>query len=277
MSDARRALLGTKAAFKASGSANSSVSDIARFASGSVRIRIVPVLDIVMGRAVHAVGGVRQNYRVLSGELSAVVRLEQLLRQFGCETAYVADLDAIVDSRPQLNLVRQLASVAGHLWLDAGICTDEALSGLQVPGNATPIIGSETAVELDILLQTSASADLIFSLDLRQGTPISADPEWQGLSSIEFARQLVRRGAKKLILLDLAAVGVGEGVPTLPLCRQLKQEFPELFLITGGGVRSPDCLLQARDAGVDALLVASALHDGRITPEDISRVTGGKG
>jgi phosphoribosylformimino-5-aminoimidazole carboxamide ribotide isomerase len=174
-------------------------------------------------------------------------------------------------------LVRQLASVAGHLWLDAGICTDEALSGLQVPGNATPIIGSETAVELDILLQTSASADLIFSLDLRQGTPISADPEWQGLSSIEFARQLVRRGAKKLILLDLAAVGVGEGVPTLPLCRQLKQEFPELFVITGGGVRSRDCLFQARDAGVDALLVASAMHDGRITPEDISRVTGGKG
>jgi phosphoribosylformimino-5-aminoimidazole carboxamide ribotide isomerase len=248
-----------------------------RFGAGSVRIRIVPVLDIVMGRAVHAVGGVRQNYQALSGELSAVVRLEQLLRQFGCETAYVADLDAIVDSRPQLSLVRQLASVAGHLWLDAGICTNEALSDLQVPGNATPIIGSETAVELDILLQTSASADLIFSLDLRQGTPISADPGWQGLSSIEFARQLVRRGASKLILLDLAAVGVGEGVPTLPLCRQLKQESPELFLITGGGVRSPDCLLQARDAGVDALLVASALHDGRITPEDISRVTGGKG
>ncbi|MFN9822958.1 MAG: HisA/HisF-related TIM barrel protein, partial [Planctomyces sp.] len=103
------------------------------------------------------------------------------------------------------------------------------------------------------------------------------DPGWQGLSSIEFARQLVRRGASKLILLDLAAVGVGGGVPTLPLCRQLKQEFPELFVITGGGVRSPDCLLKARDAGVDALLVASALHDGRITPEDISRVTGGKG
>jgi phosphoribosylformimino-5-aminoimidazole carboxamide ribotide isomerase len=235
------------------------------------------VLDIVKGSPVHAIAGVRGNYQVLSGERSAGVLLAHLSQQFRCDTAYVADLDAIVDSRPQRQLILELAVVARQLWLDAGICTAGSLPDLQLPANITPVVGSETASELDGLLEASATTDLIFSLDLRQGTPISADPGWQGLSSIEFARQLVRRGAKKLILLDLAAVGVGEGVPTLPLCRQLKQEFPELFLITGGGVRSPDCLLQARDAGVDALLVASALHDGRITPEDISRVTGGKG
>jgi phosphoribosylformimino-5-aminoimidazole carboxamide ribotide isomerase len=235
------------------------------------------VFDVFGGAAVRAVAGNRSDYRPLIGGAEPLERFRQLCQSFNCNQLYLADLDAIVYQHPQPKLWQDLAACCEHLWLDAGICTNDALSGLQVPGNATPIIGSETAVELDMLLQTSASADLIFSLDLRQGTPISADPGWQGLSSIEFARQLVRRGASKLILLDLAAVGVGEGVPTLPLCRQLKQEFPELFLITGGGVRSPDCLLQARDAGVDALLVASALHDGRITPEDISRVTGGKG
>jgi len=240
-------------------------------------IRIVPVLDLMQGSLVHAIGGIRQNYRVLPGGRSAVSVLEDLRQKFGCATTYVADLDAIVHVRPQGQLISKLAAVVGHLWLDAGICTAVALADLRLPHNVTPIVGSETAFQLDSLLQLSATTDIIFSLDLRQGMPITADPAWQGLSSFQFARQLVHRGAKTLILLDLAAVGTGQGVPTLSLCRQLKQEFPELFLITGGGVRSPDCLLQARDAGVDALLVASALHDGRITPDDVSRATRGHG
>jgi len=70
------------------------------------------------------------------------------------------------------------------------------LADLKLAGNVTPIVGSETAVALDMLLQASASTDLIFSLDLCQGTPIAADPSWQGLCSIQFARQLVHRGAK---------------------------------------------------------------------------------
>ena len=186
----------------------------------------------------------------------------------------MADLDSIVCQQPQRLVWCELADVVEQLWLDAGICTAGSLPDLHLPANVTPVVGSETAAELDGLLEAAASTDLIFSLDLRQGTPIAADPSWQGLSSIQFARQLVHRGAKKLILLDLAAVGVGQGAPTLPLCRQVKREFPDLFLITGGGVRSADCLLQARDAGVDALLVASAVHDGRITPEDVRRVRG---
>ena len=235
------------------------------------------MLDILNGAAVRAVAGNRADYRPLNGAADPKDRIRQLRQRFNCDQFYVADLDAIVFRHPQRKLWPDLAAVCGQLWLDAGICTTAMLADLKLPGNVTPIVGSETAVELDMLLQGAAFPELIFSLDLRQGTPISADSAWQGLSSTEFARRLVHRGAKKLILLDLAAVGMGQGVPTLPLCRQLKQEFPELFVITGGGVHSPDCLLQARDAGVDALLVASALHDGRITPEDISRVTGGKG
>ena len=245
------------------------------FIRGAV-IDVVPVFDVAGGVVVHAVAGNRSQYAAISRELPVEVICRHVLRRFSSGHCYVADLDAIVGHRPQVELWERLVHIAA-VWLDAGVRTAATLVDLKLPENMIPVVGSETAVELDGLLEASATSELIFSLDLRQGSPISADSAWQGLSSIEFARQLVRRGASKLILLDLAAVGVGHGVPTLPLCRQLKQEFPELFLITGGGVRSPDCLLQARDAGVDALLVASALHDGRITPEDISRVTGGKG
>jgi uncharacterized protein related to proFAR isomerase len=45
-------------------------------------------------------------------------------------------------------------------------------------------------------------------------------------------------------------------------------------LIAGGGVRGLDDLKALADAGCDAALVASALHDGRLSREDIERAKG---
>jgi phosphoribosylformimino-5-aminoimidazole carboxamide ribotide isomerase len=72
-----------------------------------------------------------------------------------------------------------------------------------------------------------------------------------------------------MIVLDLAGVGVGRGVPTHTLCRQLLEDFPRLELMTGGGVRNADDLARLQTLGVGGVLIASALHDGSLTPEDV--------
>jgi phosphoribosylformimino-5-aminoimidazole carboxamide ribotide isomerase len=64
------------------------------------------------------------------------------------------------------------------------------------------------------------------------------------------------------------------GVTTTELCRKLLAEFPGLTLITGGGVRDVEDLVVLAGAGIDAVLLASALHDGRISRTDIERVGG---
>jgi phosphoribosylformimino-5-aminoimidazole carboxamide ribotide isomerase len=64
-------------------------------------------------------------------------------------------------------------------------------------------------------------------------------------------------------------VGVGGGTRTLDLCRQIQEEFPRVELTAGGGVRGLDDLKVLAAAGCDAALVASALHDGRLTAEDV--------
>ena len=72
-----------------------------------------------------------------------------------------------------------------------------------------------------------------------------------------------------MIVLDLAAVGVGGGVATVELCRQIGSRYPGVELITGGGIRNIDDLRQLRAAGIHGALVASALHNGSITPEQL--------
>ena len=59
------------------------------------------------------------------------------------------------------------------------------------------------------------------------------------------------------------------------LCRWLRDQATskniDLEITVGGGVRNGDDLDSLAKCGVDAVLVASALHDGRITAEEIQR------
>ena len=63
-------------------------------------------------------------------------------------------------------------------------------------------------------------------------------------------------------------VGMNDGVGTERLCRDLRSADPDLQIIAGGGIRSAGDLRSLETAGCDAALVASALHDGRLSPRD---------
>jgi phosphoribosylformimino-5-aminoimidazole carboxamide ribotide isomerase len=106
---------------------------------------------------------------------------------------------------------------------------------------------------------------LVFSLDLKHGEPLVRNGAWPGLSPLAIGTLAARLGLRRIIVLDLAAVGMGQGVGTQPLCRALKARLPQVELIAGGGVRGPDDLRALTRAGCQAALVASALHDGRLS------------
>ena len=80
---------------------------------------------------------------------------------------------------------------------------------------------------------------------------------WPGESE-EIVAAARATGLQCLIVLDVAAVGVGAGVPTEALCQKLRTRFPELRLITGGGVRNVADLRRLERLGVEGVLVASA-------------------
>jgi phosphoribosylformimino-5-aminoimidazole carboxamide ribotide isomerase len=63
---------------------------------------------------------------------------------------------------------------------------------------------------------------------------------------------------------------MGQGISTIDLCRMIAADFRGR-LIAGGGVRGIDDLQALTNAGCQAALVASALHDGRLTHDDTKR------
>jgi phosphoribosylformimino-5-aminoimidazole carboxamide ribotide isomerase len=240
-------------------------------------MQIIPVIDIRSGVAVRAVAGNRARYQPVqsrftdSAEPAAV--LMALQHAFGCGVCYVADLDAI--ERQQLNrcTIAEMARTEVSVIADAGVTKVEQVEGLFEIGVDRVVLSSESMkdlTQLDSMLEHFDPASLIFSIDLKNRHLLAGDPRWDGRPPVELARFVFERGLRQLIVLDLAAVGTGNGVPTLELCKQIRRLLPGVTIISGGGVTSGACVSQAARAGVDGLLIASALHDGRLTKADLA-------
>jgi uncharacterized protein related to proFAR isomerase len=73
-------------------------------------------------------------------------------------------------------------------------------------------------------------------------------------------------------VIDLARVGSGSG-PPLQAVAELAAALPGLDVYAGGGVRDDDDLHALESAGAAGALVATALHEGRITPSREPRRT----
>ena len=65
--------------------------------------------------------------------------------------------------------------------------------------------------------------------------------------------------------MTLERVGADAG-PDLDTLAEVRRKAPQAMLIGAGGIRHPADLARAADAGADAWLVASALHDLRLPP-----------
>lgn len=245
-------------------------------------MRIIPVLDVLNGRIVRGIAGQRDRYQpvksILTPSSDAKSICDAFERQFGITEFYIADLDGIERDATNFNVLTTVRDPRYRIWLDAGFSSVAKLNSIQQNLSLDflyrIIVGLECCPDvsnLESLQKAISSERLVFSLDLHHGEPlVSSDvsPAWSHATPLQIADQVIQLGIKTMIVLDLAAVGMGKGIPTLNLCRQIKQRYPTLELITGGGVNSKTDLTKL-ESYCDGVLIASALHDGRLTAEDL--------
>lgn len=231
-------------------------------------MQIIPVVDLRHGVVVQAIAGRRAEYRPVSSCLTESACpldvVNAIKAATGCRALYVADLDGILEQRPNLGVLRDIAGLGIELILDAGVKDLAGLAALRgTVGACRIVVATETWTDFSALFAHGIPQDVLVSLDLRSGLLQVVDHHYVGLSPQKLVAALVDAGLQEIIVLDVAMVGTGAGVRTLTLCQALKQCHSGLSVITGGGVHSAQCVQAARSAGVDGLLIASALHDGR--------------
>ncbi len=256
-------------------------------------MRILAVIDLLGGQVVRGVAGRRAEYRPVVSQLTgdcSPAAVARAFQQLGLREVYVADLGAIAGAEPNWQAYREIAAAGMTPWIDAGLQSAQQARRLvefcqsnqtAAPLNVAGIIaGLESLPDFQTLceiLTLVGNERLIFSLDLRHGQPLVATAAWADLSPTTIVEQVLSMGVRRMILLDLAAVGVGAGTGTESLCREVRRASAlhgKLEITVGGGIRQIDDLPPLAAAGADAVLIASAFHDGRIGPADIAQWEG---
>ncbi|HEV2949863.1 MAG TPA: HisA/HisF-related TIM barrel protein [Gemmataceae bacterium] len=237
-------------------------------------MRIIPVMDVKDGMVVRGVGGRREDYRPITSHLTSSSLPIDVARAFrdrlGLPEIYLADLDAIGGKEPALKIYGDIQSLGCRLWVDAGIRDADDAQALARAGVATIVIGLETIAgpqEAEAICRILGSARVIFSLDMKRGRPLGGSEFWRELDAYSIAVQVIGFGIHRLIVLDLARVGLGTGLGTEELCRRIANAHPGVEITGGGGIQGPADLGRLAKYGVHSVLIASALHDGRLRPE----------
>jgi HisA/HisF family protein len=245
-------------------------------ASVPAAVRVVGVIDLKDGTAVHAVRGERERYRpvrsILAGDDGDAVALARAFRsELGLDEVYVADLDAIGGGDGNPALLTALAAKAS-IMVDAGVTEPQRARALLDLGAHRVIVGTETLSgpdALDRLLEELPAGAVILSVDLRDGRLLSPDAQLAGLPALDAMHRLP--AVREAIVLDLARVGSGAG-PDVELIAEIHAAFPDTELLAGGGVRDVEDLRALDAAGAAGALVATALHSGVIGPRELAEL-----
>jgi phosphoribosylformimino-5-aminoimidazole carboxamide ribotide isomerase len=239
-------------------------------------VKIIPVVDVLKGIVVHAVRGKRKEYQPLKSVLCAStdpVEVAVALRAFGFNELYVADLDAITGRYPNLSLLRRIETETGFkLMVDAGITTLKAAEEMIDSGVSKFIIGTETMLHTNFVadaITSFGSKKVMVSLDLMGNRVLNRFKSDTPAEPMKLLREFQNIGVSQIIVLDLAKVGSGEGV-NKPFLKDVLAKI-EAKVYVGGGVQDVKDLLELKDLGVCGVLVATALHLGKIPPEELKQ------
>lgn len=237
-------------------------------------MKIIPVIDILNSIAVHGIRGERNHYKPIESVLvDSVNPLDISLTfdslGFGC--VYLADLDAILGTSVNFDIYREIAAETGlELMVDAGIADMMKAEEVLAAGVSKIVIGTETLSSLHFVSEATRAFGedrIVVSIDQKEKKILSLSEAIARMDVISLSNRLSSLGVSQIILLDLDRVGTERGINRSILRRILGNNELEVFV--GGGIRSIPELEELKELGVSGALVATVLHNGKITVDEL--------
>jgi len=237
-------------------------------------MKVIPVIDVLNGVAVHGVRGERERYQPLKSVLcrsADPLDIASAFKSLGFSSLYLADLDAILGRSVNFSVYRQIMTETRlDLMVDAGIADFARAEEVLATGVSRIVVGSETLESLDFLgqaVKAFGKGRVVVSIDLKEGKVFSASEAIASMDTVSFAQELGKLGVNQVILLDLTRVGTEQGINWALLRSILENAGVEVLV--GGGIRSLQELEELRKLGVYGALVATILHNGKLKVDEL--------
>jgi HisA/HisF family protein len=234
-------------------------------------VDVIPVIDVAHGKVVRAVKGERSRYMPIETPLASSSEPADIARGLGrlfpFHRLYLADLDGIEGRGRNTHIVPQLSQVLprAEIWIDAGTSSRSAARSVLAAPVATLVVGTESIETVrgwhDI--EAEAPERTVLSLDFRHG-------EFMGPDALLSDASL---WPSRLIVMTLDRVGANEG-PDIEQLQDVVSRANGRAVYAAGGVRDRSDLDAIRRIGVHGALVASSLHSGKISADDLKEIAG---
>lgn len=242
------------------------------------RFKIIPVIDILNSRAVHAIKGDRENYKPLKSGLFETTDptniIKTLNKKYNFNEFYIADLDSILKKKLNIQILKQIGNIENvKIIIDPGIVTPKEIKNFTQINFRALILGLETIKNLKTInksIEFLGINKVIVSIDMYKGKILSNAKEFKNYPMLNVIEKIEMLGVKTLILLDLFRVGLKlGGVPQLYI--DILQNFNGDIYV-GGGIKNLNDILQYKDEGFSGVLIATALYDGTIEIEKLKAI-----
>jgi phosphoribosylformimino-5-aminoimidazole carboxamide ribotide isomerase len=228
---------------------------------------VVPAVDVKDGEVVQLVGGERNTGKTYGDPVEDARRW----RDAGARTLHLVDLDgAFEGERANADAIeRVVEAVDADVQVGGGIRTAEDARRLLDAGVDRVILGTAAVENPDIVADISDThpESVLVSLDAKDGeVVVSGWTEGTGLDPAEAASRYEDLGAGGILFTDVDVEGRLEGVRTGPVERVVTAV--EIPVVASGGVATLEDVRALDAAGASAVVVGTALYEGRFTLEE---------
>lgn len=232
---------------------------------------VLPAVDVLGGTPVQ----------LLRGEYDRITRygdnaLDAALRwkQAGASWLHVVDLDGARSGRGEnSDAIRAIIDESGlRVQVGGGLRTLNDVSRVLGWGAERAVIGTTAMRDPDLLRQICAAypEQIVVSLDTRGGeVAVAGWTQGSGRTLLDAAREAEAAGAARILFTAIETDG-GMAGPDLSAIETLLHTVT-IPVIASGGVGSVDHILALERTGVEAVIVGTALYEGRVSAEVVAK------
>jgi phosphoribosylformimino-5-aminoimidazole carboxamide ribotide isomerase len=228
---------------------------------------VIPAVDMQDGQVVQLVGGERGTGRTYGDPVEAAERWVDA----GAETLHLVDLDGAFEgdreNAPAVEAI--LDAVDVDVQLGGGIRTAHDACSLLELGVDRVILGTAAVENPTIVgaISEDFPGSVMVSLDAKDGeVVVSGWTEGTGLDPAEAAARYEDEGAGAILFTDVDVEGQLEGIRREPV--EAVVDAVDIPVVASGGVSTLEDVRALKDAGAAAVVVGTALYEGRFTLEE---------
>ncbi|ELZ22942.1 1-(5-phosphoribosyl)-5-[(5-phosphoribosylamino)methylideneamino] imidazole-4-carboxamide isomerase [Haloterrigena salina JCM 13891] len=236
--------------------------------------QVIPAVDMQDGEVVQLVQGERGTEKTYGDPVDAARRwLDE-----GAEALHLVDLDGAFEGRRANGdaIDEVLETVDVPTQLGGGIRTADDAVDLLDRGVDRVILGTAAVENPEIVAEISECHpdSVVVSLDAKDGeVVVEGWTEGAGISPVDAAERYEELGAAAILFTNVDVEGQLEGVAAEPV-RELV-EATDIPVIASGGVATLEDVQALEAAGAAAVVVGSALYEGRFSLADAQNAVDG--